>query len=266
MDLLSMLQTVWRHKLATLPVIALTVLGAVYVIGLKAPVYQAASSYVLIAPPSAPTTEQIARDPALGRINSDNPYVRFGDLGVVVDVLTQAVSTTAAQQQLVREGADSRYVVAPSVVFGSAPIIQITALGISAAEAMRSATLVDQELKAELARLQANQGVDRRYWITALQLNVPDQAQLQLSSKLRSLIGVLVLGVVMLFVVVSMMSGLAERRARARFAVDEDSLGGEIPAEWSTDLDRDLDAEERDRINAVRRSDVPALSEERSRR
>ena len=41
MDLISIFRAVWRHKLATIPVILFTCLGAFYVVAVKAPVYQA---------------------------------------------------------------------------------------------------------------------------------------------------------------------------------------------------------------------------------
>ena len=52
--------------------------------------YEASSSYILINPPAPPTAEEIARDPALGQINSDNPYTRFSDQSVIVEVLASS--------------------------------------------------------------------------------------------------------------------------------------------------------------------------------
>ena len=41
MDLLLIARKIWRYKLATLPVIVLTLCGAVYAVAVKDPVYEA---------------------------------------------------------------------------------------------------------------------------------------------------------------------------------------------------------------------------------
>ena len=51
-----------------------------------------------------------------------------------------------------------------------------------------------------------------RYRITAVQVEVPDHAQLRVSGQLRSLIGVLVLGGILLFIVLSIAEALQLRR------------------------------------------------------
>ena len=102
MDLLQISRKIWRYRIVTLPVIVLTLLGAFYVIAIKAPVYKASSSYVLINPPPPPTAEEIARNPALGRINPDNPYTRFSDQSVIVSLLSSSLSNDSARQALSR--------------------------------------------------------------------------------------------------------------------------------------------------------------------
>ena len=101
MDLLLIVRKIWRYRFVTLPVIALTLLGAFYVIAVKAPEYKVSSSYVLINPPPPPTADDIARNPALGRINPNNPYTRFSDQSVIVSLLSSSLSTDAARQELV---------------------------------------------------------------------------------------------------------------------------------------------------------------------
>ena len=55
MNLLLIARKIWRYRLVTLPVIALTLLGLFYVMAVKAPEYKVSSSYVLINPPPPPT-------------------------------------------------------------------------------------------------------------------------------------------------------------------------------------------------------------------
>jgi hypothetical protein len=217
MDLLSIMQTIWRHRIATIPVIALTVLGCFYVVAVKAPVYEATASYILFDPPAPPTPEEIAADPALGRIKTDNPYTRFGEQSVVVDVLSRTMSADAARQALIRKGADSRYIVQGSASFGmSSPIIQITGVGSSSKAALDTATIVSNAVKSELDRMQAAYGTDARYRIKPLQIDFPDRAQLRASGKIRMLVGVLALGGILIFLVVSFLNGVAEWRSQGR--------------------------------------------------
>lgn len=217
MDLLSIAETIWRHKLVTLPVLLLTIAGMVYVVAIKEPVYEASSSYILINPPSPPTAEQIDRNPELNRIRADNPYTRFADQSVVANVLARTVSKDQARRALVRAGADERYVVEPSAEFGlTAPIVQITGVGASADAAMGTAKIVSKAVRQELARMQRAHGVDARYWISTQQLESPYRAELQASGLLRSLVAVLALGVILLFVVVSVAEALSSRRVARR--------------------------------------------------
>jgi hypothetical protein len=217
-DLLQILRKIWRYRIVTLPVLALTLLGAIYVVALKDSEYSANSSYVLINPPGPPTAEEIAADPKLGRISADNPYTRFADQSTVVDLLASSLSNESARRALAQQGADSRYKVAPSSQFGYAPslIVDITGVGSTPEIAMGTASLVGAALTAELDRLQASQGVDPRYRIEAQRVVAPDHAEQQLSGKLRTLVGVFVLGGILLFVAVSAAEGLTALRAERR--------------------------------------------------
>lgn len=238
MDLLSITRKIWRYKLVTLPVVLLTLCGAVYVVAVKQPVYEASSSYVLINPPDPPTPEEIAREPALGRINSHNPYTRFSDQSVVAELLSSAMASESAQRALASAGADSRYTVAPTPQVDRSsptapPIVEITAQGSSPRAATRTAKLVGNAVTRELGRMQAAEGVDSRYRIETRQVDEPDGAQRRASGQLRMLIGVLGLGAVLLVVVVSVANALAtlrmERRERAAPSL---AVANELP--WST--------------------------------
>ena len=211
MDLLSIAQKLWRYRLVTLPVVALTLFGAVYVVAVKPPVYKTTSSYVLINPPAPPTDEQIARDPALGRVQTDNPYTRFGDSRTVLEVLAGNMSSESARRALLAAGVDPRFTVVPVSSFGfSSPIVQIDAEANSADGAMRSAKVVSDALREELASIQRS--TDPRYQLKVQAVDAPDHAEMQASGKLRALVGVLALGAVVLFVLVSLADALTEIR------------------------------------------------------
>jgi capsular polysaccharide biosynthesis protein len=213
MDLLLIARKVWRYKLITLPVVLFTLLGVAYVVAVKEPTYEASSSYILVNPPAPPTAEDIARDPALGRVNADNPYTRFTDQTVVVQLLSSALSSESAQRALIEAGAEGLYAVAPTSEFGySTPILQVTAEGPTPQVAVGTAKLVGQAVSRELDRVQRAEGVDPRYRIKTYQVDAADGAQLRASDQLRTLIGVLALGAVLLFVVVSVADALTTLR------------------------------------------------------
>ena len=214
MDLISIVMTVWRHKLATIPIILLTALGSFYVIAVKAPTYEAESSLLLLLPPTGPTAAQVAKHPSLGKINPNNPYVTFGDLAVVADAVINVVTSDTAETALVRAGADPQYQLALSTDTDSPPIIQITGIAPTPQEAILSANLVTTATENDLRQLQQSQGVNSFYMIKSTQLVSPNQASEALSGKLRTLIAVLGLGVLLLFIVISAAEVLGKRRPR----------------------------------------------------
>ena len=236
MDLLLIVRKIWRHKLFTVPVILLTLVGAVYVVVVKEPLYEASSSYLLISPRPAPTAEEIARNPALAKVHADNPYTRFADQSVVVDVLERSMSTESARRTLLHAGADPRYTVGSGVEFGSSvPIMQITALAATPEAAVRSAKVVGSAAVAELDRMQEAHDVDPGYRITAMQVEPPAGARLKASGQLRMLVGVLALGTVLLFVVVSVTDALEGLR-RERWA-EETAVPDPLEELWADEYD-----------------------------
>ena len=217
MDLLMLGRKVWRYRVVTLPVIAVTLIVALYAYVAKDSVYEASASYVLINPPEPPTDQQIASRPALGRINADNPYTRFTDQSVVPQVLARALSSESARIAFTKAGADDRYRVEPGDEFGySTPIVEITGVGASSEEAIHTAEVVGDGVIEELDRMQEARGVDPGYRIKTQLVNAPDDAELKASGQLRVLIGVLALGAVLLFVVVSAADALTALRTEAR--------------------------------------------------
>lgn len=223
MDLLHISQKIWRYRLVTLPVIALTLLGAFYVIAIKAPVYKVSSSWVLINPPPPPTADEIARDPALGRINPNNPYTRFSDQSVIVSLLSSSLSNDSARQQLEAAGADPRYTVAPDVELGySSLVLVVTGVGSTPQAAVHTAELVGAALTREVERVQTAQHVDPRYMIKAQQVVAPNSPKQQISSKLRPFIVVLAIGAILLLLAVSAAEALDRLRAEWR----ERDVGG----------------------------------------
>ena len=211
MDLISIFGKVWRHKAVTIPVVILMALGAFYIIAVKAPVYQTTLSILLVNPPGPPSPQQIAKDPSLGRINTGNTFVSFGNLDVVADAVVGVVS--AESNQLVNAGADPRYQLTVSGDVGSPPIITITGVGSTAQEAVLSANLVTKAAENSLYQVQAGQNINPIYMVKAVKLYPPQSAQKSSSSKVRTLVAVLGIGIILLFIVISFIEALERRRA-----------------------------------------------------
>jgi hypothetical protein len=246
MTLLAIARKLWRYKFATLPIVLLVVVGAAYVVTVKEPTYEASSTYILVNPPPPPTEDEIARNPELGRIGADNPYTRYSDESVVVQVLTSRLSSETARGELAKRGADPDYVVEPSAEFGfTAPLVQITGAGSSPAAAVKTAEVVGNAIASELEGMQKARGVDPKYRIDAQQVVVPRDAKLKASGQLRSLVAVFALGAILLFIVVSVLDALTTLRAersghggRSVLADEEDfaAVPGD-PTEEAADID-----------------------------
>jgi len=223
-SLLLIAQKIWRYKLVTIPIVALVLLGVFYVIVIKSPVYEAGSTYILVNPPAPPTDSAIARDPSLAHIGADNPYTRYSDQSVVVQLLAGRLSSDEARRALAARGADPGYEIAPSAEFGySAPIVQITGTGSSPAAAVHTARVVGSAVTSELDRMQAVHNVSPKYRIDTQQVVAPRDATLKASGKLRALVAVLVLGAALLFLAVTVADAFAAiRQARRREPVDDD--------------------------------------------
>jgi hypothetical protein len=225
MTLLLVGRKVWRYKLVTLPILALMFVGAVYMVAIKKPVYTTTASYILVNPPAPPTPDQIARNPKLGS-GSSNPYTRFSDQSIVVQVLAARLGSDQARQALAAEGADPAYTVAPDVSFGfTAPIVLITGTGGTPAGAVATANIVGRELTRLLDQMQGAQGVEPTYRITSQVLVGAHQATLKASGKLRGLVAVLALGGVLLFLVMSVLDAVSILRRRdVRQDIDDRSV------------------------------------------
>jgi hypothetical protein len=244
MTLLAIARKVWRYKLATLAVFGFVLLGTFYVLAVKEPAYEASSTYILVNPPLPPTEDDIARDPRLGR-GTDNPYTRYSDQSVVVQLLTSRLSSDVARRELAKRGADPNYVVEPSAEFGfTAPLVHITGTGSTPAAAVRTAEMVGRAVTSELDGMQQARGVVPKYRIDTQQVVVPRDAKLKASGQLRSLVAVFALGAILLFIVVSVADALTTLRTersgrgvRSRLA-DEDEFAS---VENWTGLSPDLD-------------------------
>lgn len=214
MDLLAIFSSIKRHKIIVLIVLLLTVGGDGYVAFGIPPVYESQAQYVLISPPPLPTDSQIAKDPALGKINTNNPYLRLPNPSVVVAVLAERVSGDNVRAALKAAGADKNYTIAATNAIGSGVVIDITGTGQSAGQTSRTLELVAARMKTELHDMQAVNGADDRYMYQALPINPPTTPQRKITGPLRSLIAVSVAGLVLLFALISIADAVSQRKSK----------------------------------------------------
>jgi hypothetical protein len=227
MDLMSIIREAWKGKWVVLPVLLITLVGAAYVLVVRPPEYASNSALALIYPPAAPTTSQIARDPALGKVNADNPYAAYGDLTVVGAVVQQAMGGDGIVDALRKEGVEDGYSITSDPTTTN-PIIHVEGVGATPAAALRATTILGQQIGTTLNQLQANERVADHYRITAQVLNTPSAPTLKISTKLRSLIAVLVAGLIMMFIALSIRRGIVESRLGKRDAWAPHQEPGEL--------------------------------------
>lgn len=231
MDLFAIAGVLWRHKRVAIPVVLLTVIGLFYVVAILAPAYQAAADVLLVSPPASPTAAEIAQDPSLAKVN--NPYANLGNPTYVADVVATLVTSVASQQSLEATGVSPGYQVAVDTSVTSSqqsespPALDITSVGSSAQAAIQSANLVAAAISSDLRQLQEEQHVQSTFMITAVEYVTPSSAVKSSSGKLKTALGVAVVGFIVLLVAVSAAQGLEERKnGRPRRRRQPDSRGG----------------------------------------
>ena len=219
MDLLNIFSTLRRHKIILLVILLLTAGGCAYVVLGIPPQYQTQAQYVLVEPPAAPSEADIQANPELGKLNSNNPYLRMPNPSIVVDVLAQRVSSDTIRQALIDAGADRDYEIASTNAIGSGLVIQITGTGTSADAATRTLQLVTDRMEVELKAMQKVNGADDRFLFQALPVSPATPPLRKVTGTLRSLIAVAAAGVVFLFGAVSIAEAIPGRRKRRVRAV-----------------------------------------------
>ena len=216
----SVLKILWRHKVSMITVLVLTLVAAAYVFFYAPRSYMASTVYVLVTP-RVPTVEEMRTDPALAAANSDNPYLRSADSSLITQVMATKLSSTDVVDSLKAAGLSPAYTVTLPATTGAGQLIRMEATGSSPQLAITTAEALGQRLTAKLRDAQKVNGADDRYLFTALQIDPPSKATEQFSSRLRSMIVVLIGGVILLFGAVSIARMLESSRAARKDAADK---------------------------------------------
>ncbi|SHF74391.1 hypothetical protein [Geodermatophilus nigrescens] len=215
MDIFAILRSIRRHWLVTALVVVLTGVASAWLLLVMPRDYEARASFVLVNPAPAPSDAQIERDPTLAGINRNNPYLRFANEGTVGQVLSARVGGGTVREALVAQGADAGYTIGPSPT--SAQIVDLVGTGSSAAEAETTLALVSARMEAELVALQKVYDADESALIKPLPVAEPTPGHVVVSGTIRSLVGIVGAGVILLFAAISIAEGRsALRREEAR--------------------------------------------------
>jgi hypothetical protein len=176
--------------------------------------------YVLVTP-RVPSVEEMRTDPAVAAANSDNPYLRSADSSLITQVMATKLSSTDVVDSLKAAGLSPDYTVTLPATTGAGQLIRMEATGPSPQLAITTAEALGRHLTAKLRDAQKVNGAADRYLFTALQIDPPSKATEQFSSRLRSMIVVLIGGVILLFGAVSIARMLENSRAARKDAADK---------------------------------------------
>ncbi|KQQ01435.1 MULTISPECIES: hypothetical protein [unclassified Rathayibacter] len=211
MDPVSVLRTLWRHRLLAAVVLTLTVVGMAYVLVLSPRTYASTATYALVNP-QLPTTAELEADPALAALNSDNPYLRSSDNSLAAQVLVTVLNSDGTAEALAAQGLSTQFAVERSAWSGQGLLLSVTADAPTADQSLATTSALGGMLVDTLRSIQTVNGADDRYLFTALEVQTPLKAIEQVSDRLRAVIMVGVGGFVLLFAAVSLARAIEGRR------------------------------------------------------
>jgi hypothetical protein len=216
------MKTLWRHRLLTLPVFLIMMVGVVYAVLWGPRSYDSATSYVFISP-RPPTAQEIAADPSLAGASAANPYLRAtSDPSLAAQVVVSKLSSEVTAKALVDQGIQPEFTALPGGGGGGgSAIVTITSTAGTPALSLRQMSVLGDQLVAILKDAQLANGADPRYLISAIQIDASVNAIEKVSSRLRTVVVVAAGGVVLLFGVLSIAQARENsRRRRSGIAVE----------------------------------------------
>jgi hypothetical protein len=189
------------------------------------PEYEAKGEYFLLVPSLAPDQNGTgAEDLTAEDLARLNPYLGYGNLQIVGELLARKMNSQTVAESLKAQGATADYVV--DIVPGQSPSLSVTTNGDSAESALHTHQLVTERLRLDLEVLQRDKGAPELSWITMDQVFEPRAAVFQRGSKIRAAAGVALLGFGGTLIGVFLVEGVISNRrtspvrsARTRAAV-----------------------------------------------
>jgi hypothetical protein len=161
---------------------------------------------------------------------SNNPYARYGDLSIVVDIIRRIMIGEANRTALLGRGLKGTYTVAANLDFNRSPIVEVVAESPTAEAAKADALLVMGDVNQQLVKLQDKEGTDPKYQITMAVLVTPSRSTRLLTGTIRRAITVVAL-VGFLILVGAVLADIPSRKRRAQEAAEEQRSAPAIPVE-----------------------------------
>lgn len=214
MDPMEVIRAMWRHKVFVLPVLVLTVIAAAYVYQFGPRYYEAGTSFAIVNP-RLPSDRELQLDSSLANLNGDNPFLRSSDQALISEVLIARLTSSTVAEGLEAKGLSADYTVNKGIN-GNGFVVSITASGNSENLAMNTAAALGDELQDNLRDIQKVNNADDRFLFTALTVAPLDKATEQFSSRLRSVIMVLLGGAILMFGAISTARSVASARQNRR--------------------------------------------------
>jgi len=212
MDPMSVLRTMWRHRRYVLPAVLVTVIAAAFVFQFGPRYYQSSMSYALVNP-IIPTDAQMELNPSLKKLNSDNPYLRASNPTLITDVVVSRLNAGNTADAIAARGLSSDFKVEKDPG-GNGFVIVITGVGTSPSRSLDVTEALSAMLLDDLRTVQKVNGADDTYMYSALLVAAPSRATEQFSSRLRSVISILLAGLVLIFGAVSLGRWVESSRIR----------------------------------------------------
>jgi hypothetical protein len=177
--------------------------------------YRSTGSITFLPPPAVDENATPAELQA-----SQNPYARYGDLSIVVDIIRRIMVSETNNATLISRGLKGTYTVGANLAFDRSPVVEVVAESPTAEQAKADALLVMGDVDQQLMKLQNQVGTDPKYQITTAVVVTPTRATRLLTSTIRRAISVLAL-VGALILIGAVLADIPSRRRRADQAADE---------------------------------------------
>jgi hypothetical protein len=210
MDVLSVLRLLGRHWRVTAPAALLSIFLLGVALKFSSPTYEATGAVVLLSPPEAPDVDNAATSAQAPDVGQ-NPFVRYGDLSVVADILARVMDSDSRRAEFESQGVTDYDVVVNRVQRG--PVVDVTGQGPTPEAATRSTEVVLGEVDSVLSDLQKTEGADPNYFIKAATLEPPSTAKAMYGSTLRSAIAALAVGALATLGLAVLAEAIARQRA-----------------------------------------------------
>lgn len=233
MDPVEVLRVLWRHRWYVLPAAVLSIAAAAYVFAFGPRSYTSNATYALVSPELSladldrPEIEK--KD-----LNSNNPYLRSTDPNLIGSVVIARLNSQPVAEELARRQL-GEYRVDPAYSSGGL-LVAVMGSGTTPEQSLETTTALGDLLATQLRQIQTIDGADDEFLYTSVLVATSDRAVEQLSSRLRTLVVVMIGGVMLVFGAVSLgrwreAVRLAAEAGRHRAALEAGEPGGDSVGE-----------------------------------